>query len=469
MLLYLCLMHTKKIILWFAVAFLSIQAVWAQQHSDYTPLQVSDAGAAELTSILQSVPSAAAKGAGSDKTNLYKAVNIEIKEKVKQGFVLYDDTLSRYLAAIGAQLASTRPSLQGTYKIYTLRSSSCNAFTFPNGAIFITTGLLAKLHSKSQVAFVLGHEFGHLIKKHGEQVFDKELNLKKDFKFSSSNNENSLEVLMHYSREFEMEADAIGVELVSSAGFNAREAEKAIKYISPEDTQFMYYKIDLRKSFQNEDFSIDSVMAKSSSGNYHSNSSRDGDDRLSTHPDDDKRFIAIKELLANMPGINIKPFEGDSLDYTKINYCARMENIRADFESGNYSGSIYLCLRSLREDAGNLYPKLMLTKNLIWLANYKNNDVFDEAFNESNQYYGRYFLEVESFLKKLSLNDIKKLSYSYIKHNFNTSDKNEELCFYLAYASDFYLGSGVSRFYFNQYLKEYPGGKYAGYAEKKLQ
>ncbi len=190
---------------------------------------------------------------------------------------------------------------------------------------------------------------------------------------------------------------------------------------------------------------------------------------MTTHPDDDKRFIAIKELLANMPGVNIKPLEGDSSDYAKINYAARMENIRADFESGNYSGSIYLCLRSLRDDPGNRYLKLMLAKNLIWFANYKNNNEFDDAFNESNQYYGRYFSDVESFLKKLSPNDIKKLSYSYIKHNYNTSGKNEELCFYLAYASDFYLGSGVSRFYFNQYLKEYPGGKYAGYAEKKLQ
>src|SRR6185437_15682685 len=366
-------MHTKKTILWFAVVFLSIPKVWAQQYSDYTPLQVSDAGAAELTSILQSKPFSA-KHAGSNRTKLYEASDIEIKARIIQGFVLYDDTLSRYLAAIGAQLAATRPSLQGAYKIYTLRSTDCNAFTFPNGSVFVTTGLLAKLHSRSQVAFVLGHEFGHIIKKHAEQTFDEETNLKKDFKFSSSDNENSLEVLLHYSREFEMEADAIGIELMSAGGFDAREAAKAIKYINPEDTQFMYHKIDIRKFFQTEDFSIDSVMAKSASG-YHSNhTSTDDDDRLSTHPDDDKRFIAIKELLANMPGVDVKPLAGDSADYVKINYIARMENIRADFESGNYSGSIYLCLRSLSNNPGNRYLKLMLAKNLIWIANYKNND-----------------------------------------------------------------------------------------------
>ena len=52
-----------------------------------------------------------------------------------------------------------------TPKIEVIASPAANAITLKTGKIVITTGLLSLLDSKSEVAFVLGHELGHL--KHG--------------------------------------------------------------------------------------------------------------------------------------------------------------------------------------------------------------------------------------------------------------------------------------------------------------
>jgi len=454
-------------ILFFLIYFLQINA---QVHSDYVPIKLSEAGSNELKSILHRDIShiKAQKGSGNiDETGLYKATDLELKEYVKKGVILYDDTLSRYVASVANQLVVSRPSLRNQFKIYILKSTVSNAYTYANGAILVTTGLLAKLTSKSQLAFIIGHELGHLSKKHNEASFDKEFTLKKDFKLASEGNENTLQVLMHYSKEFEMEADAIGVELMNGAGFNGNEALKAIKILTPFDTSYKYVKIDIKKIFSSPDFNIDSALAHSS--NNYSNYKDDGDDKLSTHPDLDKRYIAIKELLANMPGIITKEIPSDSINYVEISYVARMEDIQSAFESANYSGSFYLSLKEMQTDPNNKYLKLMVARNLVWLANYKDNNVLNHAMSDQNNLYGRRFKDIETFIKSLSSNDFKKLSYSYIKHNYNTSGKNEELSFYMAYISDFYLGGGVSRFYFNQYLKDYPNGKYTGYAENKLQ
>jgi Zn-dependent protease with chaperone function len=457
-----------KIQLIFILLIINI-SVFGQAHSDYIPLKLNEAGAANLKwavsrDLSKKYPK---KEKGEiDKSLLYKTAELDIKEHIKRGEILSNDTLSRYLNSIADRLASARSSLKNSYHVYLYKNAIPNAYTYPDGTILVTTGLISRMTSESQMAFVLGHELGHFIKKHNDQAFEKEAILKKDFKLASPGSENTLEVLMHYSREFEMEADALGIELMNAAGFDVKESLKAIKHLMPYDTASEYYAIDLRKEFNTVDFNVDSMLAHFKD---HSSNIKSEDEKYSTHPDMDKRYIAIKELLANMQGLNTVSVINDSVNYEQVRYTARMENILAAFSETNYSASLYLSLRYLQTDRSNKFLKLMIARNLLWLANYKDNNALNQALSDQNDMYAGHFKIVEKFIKDLSSNDFKKLAYSYIKHNYNKDDKNEELSFYMAYISDFYLGSGVSRFYFSQYLKDYPNGKYAGFTENKLQ
>ena len=77
-----------------------------------------------------------------------------------------DATLQRYVNRVGRWIASQseRPDLPWHFGV--IESQDLNAFAAPGGYVFVTRGLYRGLQSESELAGVLAHEIGHVIKKH---------------------------------------------------------------------------------------------------------------------------------------------------------------------------------------------------------------------------------------------------------------------------------------------------------------
>lgn len=56
-------------------------------------------------------------------------------------------------------------------RIYVVQDVELNAGMYPNGAMMVNTGLLARLHSEAELATVLGHEFAHFEQRHALKQF----------------------------------------------------------------------------------------------------------------------------------------------------------------------------------------------------------------------------------------------------------------------------------------------------------
>lgn len=85
---------------------------------------------------------------------------------LKQYQKLDNAAVQGYVSALGLRLAaaSDRPNL--AYQFTVLDAPDVNAFAAPGGFIFITTGILKKLKDEAELAAVLGHEVGHVVKQH---------------------------------------------------------------------------------------------------------------------------------------------------------------------------------------------------------------------------------------------------------------------------------------------------------------
>ena len=142
-------------------------------------------------------------------------------------------TEEAYVSSVGHWLAifSGRPDLPWHFGI--LETDTVNAFATPGGNIFITRGLLNRIHSESELAGVLGHEMSHVvlkhhladIKKHAQQGLLLDLaqvkgggGLKADAAraFARVGLEGYVRGL---SREDEMAADALGVVIAARGGY----------------------------------------------------------------------------------------------------------------------------------------------------------------------------------------------------------------------------------------------------------
>lgn len=117
--------------------------------------------------------------------------------------------------------------------------STVNAFALPGGQVFITNALYQQLENEDQLAGVLGHEIGHVIARHGAQHIAKQeltqgltgavILATYDPDNPGSQRTAQIAVLignlvnMQYNREDELQADWLGVCLMSEAGYDPSE------------------------------------------------------------------------------------------------------------------------------------------------------------------------------------------------------------------------------------------------------
>jgi predicted Zn-dependent protease len=148
---------------------------------------------------------------------------------------LYDDAaLSAFVNATGQKVArvSHLPDLEWHFTV--LDDPTVNAFAMPGGYIYITRGLLAYLNSEAQLAGVLGHEIGHVTHRHSaaqmtqQQLYGAGLALgsivSPTFARYSGVAEQALGLLfLKYSRTDESQADELGVEYATKAGYDSRD------------------------------------------------------------------------------------------------------------------------------------------------------------------------------------------------------------------------------------------------------
>lgn len=147
-----------------------------------------------------------------------------------------DGGLNRYVRDIVCKLA-------GPYcpdvRVYVVQTPHFNATMAPNGAMQVWTGLILRAENEAQLAYVLGHELGHYLRRHSLQLWG-DARSKADFLaffqlFAAAAGVGfvgplaeliALGSIFQFSRDNEREADELGFELMVKAGYDPREAAK---------------------------------------------------------------------------------------------------------------------------------------------------------------------------------------------------------------------------------------------------
>lgn len=98
------------------------------------------------------------------------AISLEAKYGLSQ-----DKQLQERVNNIGQKLAavSGRNDLQYTFKV--LNSNEVNALACPGGFVYVFKGLIDYMPTDTELAGVLGHEVGHVAKKHTVNAIEKQM------------------------------------------------------------------------------------------------------------------------------------------------------------------------------------------------------------------------------------------------------------------------------------------------------
>ncbi len=159
---------------------------------------------------------------------LGKQLAIEVEKQAK---ILGDPIVSEYVNRLGQNLVRNSDiTFPVAFKV--IESDQINAFTLPGGFIFINTGLMKLSANEAELASALAHELGHSAARHATRQASRNkvismgtvpLILLGGLPGLAAQQAARLAVPMaflKFSREFETEADLLGLEYLWKAGYD---------------------------------------------------------------------------------------------------------------------------------------------------------------------------------------------------------------------------------------------------------
>lgn len=148
-----------------------------------------------------------------------------------------DPAQSARVAEIGGRLAAVSERTDLTYRFKILNDPTVNAVALPGGFVYLFRGLLPIVQSDDELAFVLGHEIGHVVAKHGVKRLEGAILATILIRVVLRDQPDAqtgaavLQLLLDrgFSREQELESDRRGVTYMARAGFRPAAALDLIR------------------------------------------------------------------------------------------------------------------------------------------------------------------------------------------------------------------------------------------------
>ncbi len=188
--------------------------------------------------------------AGADLSLLdERELGEEIMRKVRaDADYLADPEALDYLNRLGYRLVAASNAIPYDFFFFPVRDKSLNAFALPGGFVAVHSGLVVAARTESELAAVMSHEIGHVTQRHIARMFQQNegslamtvgsflLALLAARAGGSSGGDAAAAITMGtqaaliqkqlgYSRDAEREADRVGLQSLTNAGFDPKGME----------------------------------------------------------------------------------------------------------------------------------------------------------------------------------------------------------------------------------------------------
>ncbi|WP_338767927.1 M48 family metallopeptidase [Bernardetia sp. ABR2-2B] len=325
------------------------------------------------------------------------------------GSVLFGDTITTYVQEVGNKVLENYPDLQGKIHFFVTKEHSVNAFTTPEGYIFVNLGLLAHLENEAQLAFILSHEITHFTKKHSVNQFLYNEEVKNEGRGSiarllarSKSLYEEQAKKSSYSKEQEIEADDEGWDIFSKTSYDLSEAVAAFEALKnsryPFDTLVFESKflnnsyVNLPDSFYYRDITHFVEMPKLSEKEIEKIKT------LQTHPDiEERKKIALTKMASKSENEGEKYLVSEER-FKLAQKIARFELCNLYLQEEQFVDAIYTALILESQYGKTKYSELCIVKALYGLAAY---DVYgkriylEHPYNEINWKGRNWFYALE--------------------------------------------------------------------------
>lgn len=328
-----------------------------------------------------------------------------IDQYLTSGKVFFGDTITNYCRSILDKLIGDNPELKESLSLYTVKTPIVNATATANGIIFVNLGLLAKLETEAQLAYILSHELIHYVEGHvlDQYIENKKVENREDL-YRRTRDDQKIFKLSNYSKKLEFEADQKGFqEFYKNSGYSSKAPMEVMNILLHSHLPFK--ELPFKRSFFNdgsytfpENYFMHETYKIEVDENY--------DDRVSSHPNLSKRKAALKELISD--SLSKADYLISEEGFKHCRTTARFELSRLYLNNREYAKAIYHSYLLLEEFPNNRYLRLSIAKALCNLSIYMKEEALDEVLEDYLDFHGEsqqvyHFLNSCAFENELAI------------------------------------------------------------------
>jgi predicted Zn-dependent protease len=153
-------------------------------------------------------------------------------EVEKQAHLETDPTVAEYINRLGQNLA-IRANAPFPVSVKMIQSDEINAFTLPGGFVYVNSSVMKMADNEAELASVIAHEIGHAAARHATRQATRGQLAKiaglplavlipgwAGFAAHQAATAAAPVASLHFSREYETEADLLGIRYLSEAGYD---------------------------------------------------------------------------------------------------------------------------------------------------------------------------------------------------------------------------------------------------------
>jgi predicted Zn-dependent protease len=169
----------------------------------------------------------------TDEIAIGKQAQAEVKRQTPE---LSDSAVASFVSRIGRQLAAHAHGAKYPYSFSVANYREINAFALPGGPVWVNRGAIQAAGNEAQLAAVLAHEVAHVAQRHSAKQLSNAMvtNLGLNLLGALLGNSGGANVaniaaryvasgaFLKFSRDDERDADRVGAQIMSRAGWDSR-------------------------------------------------------------------------------------------------------------------------------------------------------------------------------------------------------------------------------------------------------
>lgn len=361
-----------------------------------------------------------------------------IDELFTENQLITSTEVNTYLRNITNEIISKNSQLKKlTPRFFFSRAYWPNAYSTGEGTIVFNIDLFAKLKNESQVAFVICHELAHLFLEHSNKKIDKYINTVysdefqkklKQLKKQEYDKKSELDKLeqtitfksLRHSREFESEADSVGLAYLKNTNYDCREVLTCLALLDEVDEEHIDIDSKLPGLFSFNEYPFKKRWLKKEDaffGGVDTKEKKPLDDSLKTHPDCQVRIKLLTPEVEKIQSLNRQIFIQGEDQFARLQTLFQFEIINSCFAAKKISRCLFNSIKLMERYPSNPYLVTVTGDCFSEMYKMQKDHRLYTVADLPSPYREKKYNRLLEFLNQLSLTDMSSLGYYFLKQH----------------------------------------------------